>query len=151
MGHGETTYFLESWGLPQNSTQRSGGDKKDFQIPHFTTKWLIPNNFSSICSKINSWPCWCWGPSWGWRCPQNSTQIMLGARKKFQITKLTMPNNFCFIKYALKSIPGLADVGVSHGVGEGPRSVPQCLMGPGKSFKWAILLCLTMLLPWNML
>ena len=45
-----------------------------------------------------------------------------GIRKKFQMTNLTMPNNFCFIKYALKSVPGLADVGVPHGDGDGPRT-----------------------------
>ena len=26
------------------------------------------------------------------------------------------------MKYALKSVPGLADVGVPHGVGDGPRT-----------------------------
>ena len=43
-------------------------------------------------------------------------------QKKFQMTNLTMPNNFCFMKYALKSVPGLADVGVPHGDGDGPRA-----------------------------
>ena len=38
------------------------------------------------------------------------------------MTNLTMPNNFCFMKYALKSVPGLADVGVPHGDGDGPRA-----------------------------
>ena len=51
------------------------------------------------------------------------------------MTNLTMPNNFCFMKYALKSVPGLADVGVPHGDGDGPRTPPRCLEGPGKSFK----------------
>ena len=36
------------------------------------------------------------------------------------MTNLTMPNNFCFMMYALKSVPGLADVGVLHGAGDGP-------------------------------
>ena len=38
------------------------------------------------------------------------------------MTDLTMPNNFSFMKYAEKSVPGLADVGVPHGDGDGPRT-----------------------------
>ena len=45
-------------------------------------------------------------------------------RKKFQMTNFTMPNNSCSMKYALKTVPGLADVGVLHGVGVGPRGAP---------------------------
>ena len=45
-----------------------------------------------------------------------------GVWKKFQMTNLTMPNNFSFMKYAEKSVPGLADVGVPHGDGDGPRT-----------------------------
>ena len=40
------------------------------------------------------------------------------------MTKLTIPNNFSFIKYTLKSVPGLADAGVLHGDGDGPRTPP---------------------------
>ena len=47
-----------------------------------------------------------------------------GVRKKFQMTNLTMPNNSFSMKYALKTVPGLADVGVLHGVGVGPRGAP---------------------------
>ena len=36
-------------------------------------------------------------------------------RKKFQMTNLTMPNNSCSLKYALKSVSGFADVGDPHG------------------------------------
>ena len=36
-------------------------------------------------------------------------------RKKIQFTNLTIPNNFSYLKYALKLVPGLADVGVPHG------------------------------------
>ena len=50
------------------------------------------------------------------------------------MTNLTMPNNFCFMKYALKSVPGLADVGVLHGDGDGPRTPPRCLEGARKKF-----------------
>ena len=38
------------------------------------------------------------------------------------MTNLTMPNNFWFIKYALKSVSGLADAGDPHGDGDGPRA-----------------------------
>ena len=31
-----------------------------------------------------------------------------------------MPNNLSFMKYPLKSVPGLADVGVLHGDEDGP-------------------------------
>ena len=43
-------------------------------------------------------------------------------KKKFQMTNFTMSNNSCSMKYALKSVPGLADVGVLHGDGDGPRT-----------------------------
>ena len=46
-----------------------------------------------------------------------------------------MPNNLSSIKYPLKSVPALADVGVLHGDGVGPRTPPRCLEGSGKSFK----------------
>ena len=45
-----------------------------------------------------------------------------GVCKKFQMTNFTMPNNISSMKYALKSVPGLADVGVTHGDGDGPRT-----------------------------
>ena len=45
-----------------------------------------------------------------------------GVRKKFQMTSLTMPNNLSSMKYPLKSVPGLADVGVLQGDGDGPRT-----------------------------
>ena len=38
-----------------------------------------------------------------------------GVWKKFQMTNFTMPNNLSSMKYALKSVPGLADVGDPHG------------------------------------
>ena len=41
-----------------------------------------------------------------------------------------MPNNTCSMKYALKSVPGPADVGVLHGVEDGPRS-----LAPGSGSK----------------
>ena len=56
-------------------------------------------------------------------------------RKKFQMTNFIVPNNNSFMKNALKPVPGLADVGVLHGNGDGPRTPPRCLKGAGKSFK----------------
>ena len=41
-------------------------------------------------------------------------------RKKFQMTNFTMPDNSCSMKYALKSVPGFADVGVLHWDEDGP-------------------------------
>ena len=41
-----------------------------------------------------------------------------------------MLNNIFSMKYALKSVPGLADVGVPHGVEDGPRT-----LAPGSGSK----------------
>ena len=41
-------------------------------------------------------------------------------RKKFQMTNFTVPNNSLFMKYALKSVSGLAVVEVPHGDEDGP-------------------------------
>ena len=43
-----------------------------------------------------------------------------GGQKKFKMTNFTMPNIISSMKYCLKSIPGFADVGVTHGDGDGP-------------------------------
>ena len=53
-------------------------------------------------------------------------------QKKFQMTIFTMPNNISYMKYALKSVPGLADVGVPHGDGDGPRASSRCPGVPEK-------------------
>ena len=42
--------------------------------------------------------------------------------EKFQMTDLTMPNNSCSLKYALKSVPGLPDAGAPQGYGDGPTA-----------------------------
>ena len=54
-----------------------------------------------------------------------------------------MLNNVSSMIYALKSVPSLADVGVLHGDGDGPRTPPRCLEGARKKFQLTILLCLT--------
>ena len=59
-----------------------------------------------------------------------TSPISLKGSIKFQITNLTMPNNLPSMKYSLKSVPGLADVGVFHGDGDGPRAPPRCPGGP---------------------
>ena len=51
------------------------------------------------------------------------------------MTNLTMPNKISFMKYAPKTVPGVADVGVLPGDEDGPRTSPTCLEGSGKSFK----------------
>ena len=45
--------------------------------------------------------------------------------KKFQMTNFDMPNNISYLKHALKSVTGLADVGVPHRDGDGLNSGPR--------------------------
>ena len=45
-----------------------------------------------------------------------------GVPKKFQMTNFTNTNKISFMKYALKTVPGLADVGVPHG-GDDPMEL----------------------------
>ena len=75
------------------------------------------------------------GSSMGMGMAPGPHQISGEVRKKFKMTNLTMPNNSCSLKYALKSVPGLADVGVPHGDGDGPKTTPRCPERSGKSFK----------------
>ena len=67
--------------------------------------------------------------------PRTPPRWLEGVWKQFQTTNLTMPNNIFTMKFPLKSVPGLADVGVPHGVGDGPRAPPRCLEGSGKVIK----------------
>ena len=46
-----------------------------------------------------------------------------------------MLNNVSSMKYALKSVPGLPDVGVPHGDGDGPRTSPRCMGRVWKKFQ----------------
>ena len=41
------------------------------------------------------------------------------------MTTFIMSNNSCSMNYALKSVPGLAEVGVPHGDGDGTRTPPM--------------------------
>ena len=52
-------------------------------------------------------------------------QMSGGSRKKFQMTNITLPNKMYLVKYALKSVPGIADVGDPHGGGDGARTPPR--------------------------
>ena len=54
--------------------------------------------------------------------PRTSLKRSGGVRKKFQVTNLTMPNKSSLMNYALKSVPGVADVGDPHGCEDGPRT-----------------------------
>ena len=47
------------------------------------------------------------------------------------MTNFNMPNNVSSMKYALKSVPGLADVWVPHGVEDGPRTLVPRFKGGG--------------------
>ena len=67
--------------------------------------------------------------------PRTTPRCLDVARKKFQMTILTISNNCSKRKCTKKSTSGLADVGVLHGDGDGPRTPPRCLEGSGKSFK----------------
>ena len=53
--------------------------------------------------------------------PRTPPRCLEGVWKKFQMTNFTMTNNSCSMKDALKPVPGLADVGVSHV--DGPRTI----------------------------
>ena len=73
-------------------------------------------------------------PSVGIRMAPELLHDVQRDQEKFQMTNFTMPNNISSMKYALKSVPGLADVGVPHGDGDGPRAPPRCLGGSRKNF-----------------
>ena len=57
--------------------------------------------------------------------PQSSTQMSGRVRKIFKMTNLTLLNNSCSLKYALESVPGLADVLVPKDMGMAPQLGPQ--------------------------
>ena len=58
------------------------------------------------------------------------------------MNNLTMPNNFYYMKYFLKSVPGRADVGVAHGGEDGSRTPApgsRSKMAPYHVDQWEIL------------
>ena len=96
----------------------------------------MPNNISSMKYSLKSVPGLAdvgvhHGDGDGPRTPPRCLERV---RKKFQMTNFIVPNNNSFMKNALKPVPGLADVGVLHGDGDGPRTPPRCLERSGKSF-----------------
>ena len=48
-------------------------------------------------------------------------------RKRFEMPNSIVPNNVSSMKCALKSVLDLADVGVPHGNGDGPKTPPRCV------------------------
>ena len=54
-------------------------------------------------------------------------------QEKFQMTNLSIPNHSSLMKYALKTVPGVADVGNPHG--DGLRTPPRYLDGVRKKFQ----------------
>ena len=55
--------------------------------------------------------------------PKTSPKCLEWPGKFFQMTYFTMPNNISSLKYALKPVPGLAAIGVPHGVEDGSRTL----------------------------
>ena len=49
-----------------------------------------------------------------------------------------MPNNLSFMKYPLKSVPALADVGVPHGDGDGHNSGPRVRIKKDHPPRWSV-------------
>ena len=98
---------------------------KKFQMTHFD----MPNNASSMKYALKPIP----GladvrvPHGDGDCPRPPPRFLEGVMKKFQMTNFDMPNNISSLKHALKSVTGLADVGVPHGDGDGPRTPPRCM------------------------
>ena len=110
----------------------SGEVRKKFQMTNSTK----PNKSCSLKYALKSVPGFAdvgvpHGDGDGPITPPGCLEVV---RKKIQFTNLTIPNNFSYMKYAVKSVPGLAEVGVPHGDGES-RAPPRCQGGFGKNFK----------------
>ena len=88
------------------------------------TNFTVPNNsrFMKYALKSVSGLADVGAPHGDGDGPRTPPRCVERVWKKFQMTNFTMPNNFCFMKYALKSVPGLADVGVPHGDEDGPET-----------------------------
>ena len=100
--------------------------------------WQLRRHFCSLQLPTNE-KCWPYSPSSSTKCDIISKPLCQSV------------SNVSSMEYALKSVSGLADVGVLHGDGDGPRSPPRWLDGSGKSFKWLILPCPTVSLLWYVL
>ena len=100
----------------------------------------MPNNTSSMNYALKSVP----GladvgvPHGDEDGPRTPPRCLEGGLEKVSIDmpcNFDMLNNVSSMIYVLKSVPGLADVGVPHGDEDGPRTPPRCRRGSGKSFK----------------
>ena len=89
------------------------------------TDFDVPNNNSSMKFALKSVPGLAdvWVPHGVEDAPITTPRCVGRVWKKFQMTSFYMPNNVSSMKYALKSVPGLADVGVPHGVEDGARTL----------------------------
>ena len=75
-----------------------------------------------------------WSPTGIEMAPELHPDVWMG-QYKFQMSYLNLPNNISSMKYALKSVHGLADVVVLHGDGDSPRTPARCLEESGNFFK----------------
>ena len=62
-----------------------------------------------------------------------------GGQTEFQVTKFTMPNNISSMKNSLKSVPGLADVGVPHGFEDGAPELHQDVWRGQRKFQMSMI------------
>ena len=95
------------------------------------TNLTLPNNNFSINSALKSVPGLAdVGVLHGdGDVPRTPPRCLEWVRKKFQMTNFIMPNKTSSMKHTPKSVTGLADGGVPHGVGDGPRAPPRCQRG----------------------
>ena len=101
------------------------------------TNFDMPNNIFSMKYSLDSVPGLAdvGAPHGDGDGPRTSPRCMGRVLKKFQMTNFDMPNNVSSVKYALKSVPGLADVRVPHEVGDGLITPPRCPVGVRKKFE----------------
>ena len=71
-------------------------------------------------------------PMWMGMVPELHPDVQ-GVRKKFKCLILLCLTISSSMKYALKSVTGLVDVGVLHGDGVGARAPPRCQGSPEKN------------------
>ena len=96
-------------------------------IFHQTRKnWRLRRHFCSLRLPIETYI--------GIRMASELLQDVPRGQEKFQMNNFTMTNNNSSMKYPFKSDPGLPEVRVPHGDGDGPRAPPD-VRGSGKNFK----------------
>ena len=83
------------------------------------TSFIMPNNycFNNLAQKINpkiprGSP---WSLPYSWESEVlDLAQMVMAIRKQLKLTSVIIPNNYCFNKLALKSIPGIPGVHPGH-------------------------------------